>query len=91
MARKILFVCFNEGKTLFLEGNVAKWMSGSQEEKNVLAILKMAKYRTPFKVRHNSQLTCNCSVTQLRKAVLSRVWWHTPLIPALGRQRQADF
>jgi hypothetical protein len=22
---------------------------------------------------------------------LSRVWWHTPLIPALGKQRQEDF
>jgi hypothetical protein len=23
--------------------------------------------------------------------MLSRAWWHTPLIPALGRQRQEDF
>jgi hypothetical protein len=22
---------------------------------------------------------------------LSRAWWHTPLTPALGRQRQVDF
>jgi hypothetical protein len=25
------------------------------------------------------------------KVLLSRAWWRTPLIPALGRQRQADF
>jgi hypothetical protein len=23
--------------------------------------------------------------------ILNRAWWRTPLIPALGRQRQADF
>jgi hypothetical protein len=27
----------------------------------------------------------------LRKGKYSRAWWHTPLIPALGRQRQVDF
>jgi hypothetical protein len=26
-----------------------------------------------------------------KKAVLCRAWWRTPLIPALGRQRQVDF
>jgi hypothetical protein len=25
------------------------------------------------------------------KEKLSQEWWHTPLIPALGRQRQVDF
>jgi hypothetical protein len=27
----------------------------------------------------------------LQKLNISWVWWHTPLIPALGRQRQANF
>jgi hypothetical protein len=26
-----------------------------------------------------------------KKALVSRAWWRTPLIPALGRQRQEDF
>jgi hypothetical protein len=26
-----------------------------------------------------------------KKKDLSQAWWCTPLIPALGRQRQADF
>jgi hypothetical protein len=26
-----------------------------------------------------------------QKEIFSQAWWHTPLIPALGRQRQVDF
>jgi hypothetical protein len=29
--------------------------------------------------------------TQHQEQEVSQAWWHTPLIPALGRQRQVDF
>ena len=33
----------------------------------------------------------NLSPIMLAKKKFARQWWCTPIIPALGRQRQADF
>ena len=33
---------------------------------------------------------CTIFLRCLKNWVLAGQWWHTPLIPALGRQRQAD-
>ena len=36
--------------------------------------------------------TLSCIHTaHLKKQSYHQVWWRTPLIPALGRQRQGDF
>jgi hypothetical protein len=29
--------------------------------------------------------------TMTKTCNFGRVWWHMPLVPALGRQKQADF
>jgi hypothetical protein len=40
---------------------------------------------------NNNKYTQKSNLRDTIKMVLSRVWWRMPLIPALGRQRQADF
>jgi hypothetical protein len=34
------------------------------------------------------EFLCQEAYISLRKASFTRQWWHTPLIPALGRERQ---
>jgi hypothetical protein len=44
--------------------------------------LQTSKFKISTEVHH---------FRPIKKEDLSWVWWCTPLIPALGRQRQADF
>jgi hypothetical protein len=37
------------------------------------------------------QITMGDIYTELKNLIQARRWWRTPLIPALGRQRQVDF
>jgi hypothetical protein len=40
-----------------------------------------------FSPQHYTHIRCLTSVTPVSR---SRAWWRTPLVPALGRQRQVD-
>jgi hypothetical protein len=52
------------------------------------------KAQTPIKIRQEAQVITdclNCSFLKKKKKKNWGRWWRMPLIPALGRQRQADF
>jgi hypothetical protein len=40
---------------------------------------------------HELGVIPNLTVLRGKNLKMAGQWWHTPLIPALGRQKQADF
>ena len=84
---------------------MVEWLAGmwkaqspAQEKEPVAACLRACGEALEEWGRHAAGIkdllckpkTCACSSIHIRNQV-SRAWWRMPLIPALGRQRQADF
>jgi hypothetical protein len=51
--------------------------------------LKFKKKLIKIKIKTKSKTLLGC--VSIRCLMRAGQWWHTPLIPALGRQGQADF
>jgi hypothetical protein len=56
-------------------------------------LMKTSQCQTIYKLTRPHSLTNSntLKVISLKISRLRGAWWHTPLIPALGRQRQVDF
>jgi hypothetical protein len=60
-----------------------------------LKTLEQKEANTPKRSRKQETIKLRAEINQVdtKRTIqrISRAWWRMPLIPALGRQRQADF
>ena len=45
---------------------------------------------TILRIKTNVSLNLKISLKHFRNHIFTGQWWHTPVIPAIGRQSQAD-
>jgi hypothetical protein len=55
------------------------------------SLVSRVSFRTVKAIQRNPVLKKTKKQNNNNNKHPSRAWWHTPLIPALGRQRQVDF
>jgi hypothetical protein len=58
---------------------------------SVFSLFTLSPDTLIYKDQIKKQTKSNKRILGIRIWQFSRAWWHRPLIPALGRQRQADF
>jgi hypothetical protein len=65
--------------------------AGAKSENNIMKTLGQKSSKQAVKAEtRNLEATLYTDLLPVR-AEAGRAWWHRPLIPAPGRQRQADF
>jgi hypothetical protein len=59
--------------------------------KGQLKVSCAAERSSTIKIQREERIKPITTSGAHKKGTWSRAWWHMPLIPALGRQRQVDF
>jgi hypothetical protein len=85
-------LCYSKDITMWWEGINCLWLPEGTSPLTFNFIFWIILWEILLK-SHSGRWDCSLHTfhTSVKNPCTSRAWWHTPLIPALGRQRQADF